>query len=629
MDSGYAEMMHEVDVIEYRINKHYRQAEKELQEKINKFYKDFDRLDQKKRELVESGKMTEAEYKTWRQNKIMAGKVWEQRKDVISRDLYNANYKARNMVYDELPDVYASAHNFATYQIENGAHIDTSYTLYNREAVERLIADNPDMIPYQEINKAKDISWNKKNLQAVMIQGVLQGESIPHLAKRLSKTVVQKNRACAIRNARTMATSVYNSGKMDAFKRAEALGVDMKVRWRATFDDRTRDSHRRLDGEEVQVGQPFSNGLTFPCDMEWLRAARYGISKSEKVINIFKEKCAETYNCRCTIQGVVKGLEPRAEKYRVGKIHGLTYEDWKKGKNVPQMRPKDLPKHKPEKKAPEPPKRDLKNRKRRAQKSHEEIARVTAKLNAFKATNKKEAIESMKAVFYEVKGGINRLDEKLLVENVNRFHELNERFKGIQFKDGGSFYTDTKKGLTVAYVQSYGELAQQDLALNPRYFKSVQILHDEAESAVKSFWHMPCTEENYNVYTITHEYGHIIENNTMRSRMNFDDIKKRATEEVTEKVRKRYKREPYEYEISEKARKIRQTEREKTAADIRDEILQIAKDNNKGFNLADNLSRYGHKNDFEFFAEVFANSQCGAPNELGKAMFKWLEKEGY
>ena len=359
MDSGYAEMMHEVDVIEYRINKHYRQAEKELQEKINKFYKDFDRLDQKKRELVNSGKMTEAEYKTWRQNKIMAGKVWEQRKDVISRDLYNANYKARNMVYDELPDVYASAHNFATYQIENGAHIDTSYTLYNREAVERLIADNPDMIPYQEINKAKDISWNKKNLQAVMIQGVLQGESIPHLAKRLSKTVVQKNRACAIRNARTMATSVYNGGKMDAFKRAEALGVDLKVRWRATFDDRTRDSHRRLDGEEVQVGQPFSNGLTFPCDMDWLRAARYGISKSEKVINIFKEKCAETYNCRCTIQGVVKGLEPRAEKYRVGKIHGLTYEDWKKGKNVPQIRPKAQPKHPMTKKEPVKPKKTI------------------------------------------------------------------------------------------------------------------------------------------------------------------------------------------------------------------------------------------------------------------------------
>lgn len=328
MDSGYAEMIHEVDVLEYRINQYYRQAERELQEKIEKYYKDFDRLDQKKKELVNSGKLSEADYKTWRHNKIMTGKVWEQRKDVISRDLYNTNYKARNMVYDELPDIYASAHNFATYQIENGAHVDTSYTLYNKEAVERLIADNPDMIPYQEINKKKDISWNKKNLQAVMIQGVLQGESIPHLAKRLSKTVVQKNRACAIRNARTMATSVYNGGKMDAFKRAKALGIDMKVRWRATFDDRTRDSHRRLDGEVVEVGQPFSNGLTFPCDMSFLNNLKSG--GSEKVIN-FSKGCRETYNCRCTIQGVVKGLEPRAIKYRSDKAVGIPYEEWKKG----------------------------------------------------------------------------------------------------------------------------------------------------------------------------------------------------------------------------------------------------------------------------------------------------------
>ena len=327
MDSGYAEMMHEIDVLEYRLNQHYRQAEKELQEKINKFYKDFDRLDQKKREQVAKGEITDAEYKTWRQNKIMSGKVWEQRKDVISRDLYNTNYMARNMVYDELPDVYASAHNFATYQVESGAHVDTSYVLYNRESVERLIADNPDLLPYQKINYALDTSWNKKNLQSVMIQGILQGESIPHLAKRLSKTVTQKNRAAAIRNARTMATSAYNGGKMDAFKRAKALGIDMKVRWRATFDNRTRDSHRALDGETVEVGQAFSNGLTFPCDMSFLNNLKNG---GEKVIN-FSKGCRETYNCRCTIQGVSGRLESRAIKYRSNAAVGISYEDWKKG----------------------------------------------------------------------------------------------------------------------------------------------------------------------------------------------------------------------------------------------------------------------------------------------------------
>jgi hypothetical protein len=59
-----------------------------------------------------------------------------------------------------------------------------------------------------------------------------------------------------------------------------------------------------------------------------------------------------------------------------------------------------------------------------------------------------------------------------------------------------------------------------------------------------------------------------------------------------------------------------------------DEIVAIAKQNNPDFKIADNLSKYGHTNKAEFFAEVFANSQLGEPNELGKAMNTWLDKKG-
>lgn len=58
------------------------------------------------------------------------------------------------------------------------------------------------------------------------------------------------------------------------------------------------------------------------------------------------------------------------------------------------------------------------------------------------------------------------------------------------------------------------------------------------------------------------------------------------------------------------------------------EILDIAKEANVNFKLGDNISRYGRTNYAEFFAEVFANSQLGAPNELGKAMLVWLERKG-
>lgn len=54
------------------------------------------------------------------------------------------------------------------------------------------------------------------------------------------------------------------------------------------------------------------------------------------------------------------------------------------------------------------------------------------------------------------------------------------------------------------------------------------------------------------------------------------------------------------------------------------EILSIAQSK---YGLANNtaaMSRYGNKNPSEFFAEAFANSQCGRPNEIGMAMNDFL-----
>ena len=56
-------------------------------------------------------------------------------------------------------------------------------------------------------------------------------------------------------------------------------------------------------------------------------------------------------------------------------------------------------------------------------------------------------------------------------------------------------------------------------------------------------------------------------------------------------------------------------------------IIAIAKRNNPAFDLDANISEYGKTSKAEFFAEVFANSQLGKPNELGVAMNEWLNKK--
>ena len=80
---------------------------------------------------------------------------------------------------------------------------------------------------------------------------------------------------------------------------------------------------------------------------------------------------------------------------------------------------------------------------------------------------------------------------------------------------------------------------------------------------------------------------------------------------------------------AKKATDFLKKEEAKHAKNIWQEITQIAKEENPDFLVSKNISEYGKTNYFEAFAETFANSQCGMPNELGKAMNIWLERNGY
>ena len=197
---------------------------------------------------------------------MAVGKSWSAKKDAIARELFKVNEKAKDTYKSSAPEMFAEGANYATYDIEHVAHIDTSFELYSKDAVETLIKKNPEVLPpvgkkvAKEIAEGKAVKWNRQQLQSVMIQGILQGDSIPKLATRLANKVGDSNRKAAIRNARTMATMAHNAGRVNAFSRAQSKGVDLTQMWLATMDNRTRHTHRWLDGEERPVGEAFSNG---------------------------------------------------------------------------------------------------------------------------------------------------------------------------------------------------------------------------------------------------------------------------------------------------------------------------------------------------------------------------------
>jgi len=322
MDYGHEWTDKELKKLERRISREYKQAAKEVQGKLDDYLKKFVEQDNAKKAELAAGKITEKEYKQWCENKIATGQRWAQLKAELSEDFHNANKITASMTRNFSYDAYAMNYNFGTYEVEKNTHLDTSFTLYDRSTVERLVRDNPQLLPppgkrtARRIAEGKDKLWNQQQIQSVMLQSILQGEPIPKIADRLATAVGDSNKAAAVRNARTMTTGAENAGRVDSYKRAEKMGIKMEQMWVATLDDRTRYEHRQLDGMRVVVGEPFEiDGYTirFPGDPQ---------AEPEMV-----------YNCRCTLIAAVAGTQidqnEAKDLPRNSKLGDMTYEEWK------------------------------------------------------------------------------------------------------------------------------------------------------------------------------------------------------------------------------------------------------------------------------------------------------------
>lgn len=256
--------------MEKRLDEVYKQAYKEARQTADDFMKQFREMDKKKRQQVKDGKLDKAEYDRWRRTQVFQGNRYHQMADTLAADMTHTNQIAASVINGYLPEVYAVNHNYGTYEIEKGSRINTQYTMYDKQTVERLIRDNPDLLPRKAaVNVPKDEIWNKKHINSAVMQGIIQGDPIDKISQRLAATVTDMSHTSAIRNARTMTTSAQNGGRIDSYKRAESMGIKILQVWMATLDSRTRHEHRQLDGQKRKVGEAFEvegEKIFFPGD---------------------------------------------------------------------------------------------------------------------------------------------------------------------------------------------------------------------------------------------------------------------------------------------------------------------------------------------------------------------------
>ena len=161
----------------------------------------------------------------------------------------------------------------------------------------------------------EDVELLKKRIANNLSRGIATASEYSVIARNIAAdSNVGFNRAMRI--ARTEGGRISNESAYDASIVAKEKGADVVKCWDAALDGRTRESHRRVDGEIRELDEKFSNGMMFPSDSAG--------------------GAAEVVNCRCALlqrakwaldEDELETLKERAAFYGLDKIEN--YNDFK------------------------------------------------------------------------------------------------------------------------------------------------------------------------------------------------------------------------------------------------------------------------------------------------------------
>lgn len=165
----------------------------------------------------------------------------------------------------------------------------------------------------------EDVKKLKTAVRTQVSRGIANGSSWNDIAKTLAdrnmkNTPFQKAINRTITIARTEGHRVQTAAKMDSMTEAKKKGADVVKQWDSTLDDKTRESHRKLDGQIRELDEPF--------EVDGMKADAPGHFGDP----------AEDCNCRCAVlqrakwaldEEELETLKQRAEYFELDKADGF------------------------------------------------------------------------------------------------------------------------------------------------------------------------------------------------------------------------------------------------------------------------------------------------------------------
>lgn len=226
--------------------------------------------------------------------------------------LTTAGSKVEDIIKDYSTNQAVQGYNGVWYQLEQSENITMAMPLINHDYIATVVN-----MPVAGKTLSKRLYQNRKMLAKVtsdaIINGMLNGDGYKVIAKRISD-LTEASYKQALRIAITEAGRVQSITTQKGYEESEKLGIKMEKVWLATLDRKTRNDHRKLDGQTVGINEKFK----VPDFDYYAEGPRmFGIAR-------------EDINCRCTTIVKVNDVSPELRKDNVTKdyVPFMSYEEW-------------------------------------------------------------------------------------------------------------------------------------------------------------------------------------------------------------------------------------------------------------------------------------------------------------
>lgn len=234
----------------------------------------------------------------------------------LTDGLANAGRAAAALTDTNLAEAAAISRNVAAWQLDNMAGFRVSRFIAN-DTASLAVTGVATYHGKYDLKAWQGVADKRKARQIIkqsVSRGLLTGEHPGEVAKRLEGLFTGDTPLSpykrAVRIAQTEMHSVMNQAALETMAAADAGGLKMKKTWDATLDSKTRQDHRKVDGETVDLDKPFSNGLMRPGD----------------------GGAADRINCRCALVSDLDGFTPDVRMRRDNEarqaIPYKTYYQW-------------------------------------------------------------------------------------------------------------------------------------------------------------------------------------------------------------------------------------------------------------------------------------------------------------